>query len=221
MDQKPCSKCGVVKPFSEYHKASGEKLGIRSACKLCIALRYADNKERFKVNSAAWYQANKERKSATVAAWKERNRDSFLEYQKEYYEANKDRKLEFSRNWKAANREKVNFFALVRRRANIEKERERNRLYSKANPHKMTLKVSMRRAAKYRATPVWANREMIAAVYSEASRLTRETGIEHHVDHIVPLRSELVCGLHNEFNLQILPGSENLLKGNRHWPDMP
>jgi hypothetical protein len=42
-----------------------------------------------------------------------------------------------------------------------------------------------------------------------------------HVDHIVPLVSKFVCGLHCEANLQLLPGPENQRKGNRVWPDMP
>jgi len=37
----------------------------------------------------------------------------------------------------------------------------------------------------------------------------------HHVDHIVPLVSQLVCGL------QILDAKANIEKGNRSWPDMP
>ena len=32
-----------------------------------------------------------------------------------------------------------------------------------------------------------ADRDAIAAVYKEARRLTRETGIPHHVDYIKPL----------------------------------
>lgn len=89
-----------------------------------------------------------------------------------------------------------------------------------------------RQAAELRATPPWANPKKIAAIYAEAARLTAETGIPHHVDHIVPLQGpvatwgpfkgmRIVFGLHWEGNLQILPARENLTKSNRRWPDMP
>lgn len=47
------------------------------------------------------------------------------------------------------------------------------------------------------------------------------TGINFEIDHVIPLRSKLVCGLHNEFNLRVIPAVENNKKGNRYWPDMP
>jgi 5-methylcytosine-specific restriction endonuclease McrA len=47
------------------------------------------------------------------------------------------------------------------------------------------------------------------AVYLECERITRETGIEHHVDHIWPLAQG---GPHLWFNLQVIPASENLSK---------
>jgi excisionase family DNA binding protein len=74
---------------------------------------------------------------------------------------------------------------------------------------------SKRRASKLQRTPRWANIAAILAIYREAHRLTRETGIVHHVDHEIPLQGELVSGLHVENNLQILTGSENVRKHNR------
>lgn len=82
-------------------------------------------------------------------------------------------------------------------------------------------KDAARRAATRRATPAWADEDAIRRVYDMAARLEAETGVRYHVDHIVPLRSKRVCGLHNEFNLCALPALENIRKGNRHWPDMP
>ena len=57
--------------------------------------------------------------------------------------------------------------------------------------------------------PKWANREVINEIYRKA-RATRQS-----VDHIVPLRGKTVSGLHVEFNLQILPFSENARKSNK------
>lgn len=74
-----------------------------------------------------------------------------------------------------------------------------------------------RRLALFRlATPRWGDPEKVMAFYRERDRLTRETGVPHEVDHIVPLVSPVVCGLHCEFNLRVVPQKENRSKGNRH-----
>lgn len=65
-----------------------------------------------------------------------------------------------------------------------------------------------RRAQKIQATSSWANEEKIKEMYLTCPE-------SYHVDHIYPLISDWVCGLHVENNLQHLPAKENLRKGNR------
>ena len=65
------------------------------------------------------------------------------------------------------------------------------------------------------AVPAWADKEKIKEYYNEAVRLTIETGIRHEVDHIIPLTHKLVCGLHNEFNLQVISQTANRSKNNK------
>ncbi len=65
------------------------------------------------------------------------------------------------------------------------------------------------------AQPPWVETESLRVFYVRAKELERDTGIPHHVDHIVPLRGKSVCGLHVPWNLQVLPAEDNLRKGNR------
>lgn len=75
-----------------------------------------------------------------------------------------------------------------------------------------------RRAAKLNRTPPWSDLDAMRAIYAQARRMTVETGIPHHVDHVIPLQGKLVSGLHVPNNLQILTGSENSKKRNRYEP---
>lgn len=99
-------------------------------------------------------------------------------------------------------------------RENTEKAREYNRRYQQKNSGKTAFKSSKRRAVKLKATPIWADLSKMQQMYLEAERLTRETGIAHHVDHIFPLQGETSCGLHVETNMVVTPWRENLEKGN-------
>lgn len=73
-----------------------------------------------------------------------------------------------------------------------------------------------RRAIMIRlATPKWANMIEVAKVHKRRFEITQQTGVAHHVDHIVPIQGRNVCGLNNEFNLRVIPAVENLMKSNK------
>ena len=67
------------------------------------------------------------------------------------------------------------------------------------------------------ATPSWLTSEQkqdIAAIYEHMRDCRAVTGEDYHVDHIVPLKGEVVCGLHVPWNLQVIPAYVNMSKSN-------
>lgn len=79
-------------------------------------------------------------------------------------------------------------------------------------------KTAKRRAEKKQRTPVWVKdqyKEEIGEFYKLAKALEDFTGHKWEVDHIVPMKGELVSGLHVPWNLQLLPKKDNAKKGNR------
>ena len=70
----------------------------------------------------------------------------------------------------------------------------------------------MRRAKVKNATPLWANLALIKDFYKEAEHFSES------IDHIIPLSHPLVCGLHVESNLQMLPLRDNIIKNNSFTP---
>jgi 5-methylcytosine-specific restriction endonuclease McrA len=90
---------------------------------------------------------------------------------------------------------------------------------SKANPRPALKKNDIRKlwdgaAMRRYATPKWANKTSINDLYEQSRKLTKKTGIKHEVDHIIPIKHPLVCGLHTESNLRIILASENNKKSN-------
>lgn len=52
-------------------------------------------------------------------------------------------------------------------------------------------------------------------MYFESVRLTEETGVQHEVDHMVPIAGKNVCGLHVPWNLRVIPRLDNIRKSNK------
>ena len=136
---------------------------------------------------------------------------------------NKYRKKEQEKN-KILRRSGVTRFKEASRRCYLKNRMKRLAYgleYYRKNREAYVAKVAKRKSLKLRATPDWVDAKTIMQFYVEARTLSQNTGIKHHVDHIVPLKSSIVCGLHVPSNLQVVKASENWSKNNRYWPDMP
>jgi len=207
---KACAKCSQVKATSEFGRHARQKDGLTRNCTAC-------QREYF----AAYRDANREAERERAAKYRDRNPEAVARRHREFHDRHPNAELAYSAAYRERHPERRKDAALRYARENGEKQKASAKVWRDRNRAKLAAKSAARRAIKARATPAWAIDEDIKRLYEEAQRISRETGIEHHVDHIVPLKSKLVCGLHCEANLQILRGSENLSKCNRHWPDMP
>jgi hypothetical protein len=68
-----------------------------------------------------------------------------------------------------------------------------------------------KRANRKSQTPKWADVEKIKHIYANCA-------YGNHIDHIIPLKGELVCGLHVENNLQEISAEQNIIKSNKFDP---
>ena len=126
------------------------------------------------------------------------------EYKAEYYELNKEYILIQKKEYRRVNKEVI---------------QKNSKKWRQENPDKINAKSAAERAIKLQRMPPWVrknkeHRKLIKVFYTEAKRITEETGIQQHVDHIVPLQGDLVSGLHVSWNLNVIPAAENLSKSN-------
>src|ERR1044071_850943 len=104
------------------------------------------------------------------------------------------------------------------RAANLEHDRAQSRAWQQAHPVERRILVAERTAARKQRTPRWADAQLARCFYELASIATACTGFVFHVDHELPLRGELVSGLHVGQNLTVTLAEANLQKGNRWQP---
>jgi hypothetical protein len=204
--------------------------GPRDTCSRCL------NKQRI----ARWKTAhpgrhnelNREsrKRKPRLDTWQQRNPERTAERARRWRSANPDRAKEIERRWRAANHElakaiqrayyernraTISERSQAKRLSDLERALERERMAYARNREVIAAR---RRGSWVRSvsrTPPWADREAMAALYREARRLTRETGIAHQVDHEIPLRGKLVSGLHVETNLRIITAEANRRKSAR------
>lgn len=208
---KICKTCKENKELTDFSTNKSALDGCCPNCKSCVSAynkAYRQrNKEKLQAYHKEYYQQNAESIKNQTSEYRANNRESVLERNKEYYAANKDKQKAYYQDRYENNPE----LRVV--------NAERSRQWRRDNPDGVAAQCALRRARKLEATPAWADLEAIAEVYKRCTELSESTGIKHQVDHIIPLNSDLVCGLHVESNLQILTADENNKKNNSFDPD--
>lgn len=132
--------------------------------------------------------------------------------------ANPEKRKEYDQRWRAKNPEKARASAMNWHAANKKRVQEMISSWYASNPHVRAAKEAKRRAEKRARVPSWFG-EFDAFVMREAAALARMrkavTGMEWHVDHMIPLLARKASGLHCAANLQVIPAFLNIRKLNR------
>ena len=193
---KTCSKCRESKDESHFAKHSKRKDGLHNECKSCVAIRdkirRQIHKEELCLKAKEYYTKNKEITLIKKKKYREDNIEKISSYLKEYAVKHKEKLTKYIGDY--------------------------IKLHRQNNKHLYAAKDARRRAAKLQALPKWLTKtehEQIKELYEVARMFKLYTGQEYHVDHIIPLQGENVCGLHVPWNLQVIPAKENLSKSNK------
>lgn len=86
---KECTKCGIHKIYSDFHRKKSMKDGFRSACKPCTIKENGDYAER-----------NADKVSESKKSYRESNRDKLREKSQEYRELNVPARTLSNFNWR-------------------------------------------------------------------------------------------------------------------------
>lgn len=104
---KPCRKCALTRPLTEFHRNRTTRDGRQTICKPCRSVASAEAKEARSVYARAWYEANRDRTKERSRAWHAANRERANERARAYYINNRERILENVQRWAAENPEKM------------------------------------------------------------------------------------------------------------------
>jgi DNA mismatch repair ATPase MutS len=230
---KVCTRCLVEKSFDLFlvqpaYRGRAERLS--SECKKCNAertrnrraanpelarerdvLRRKANPELFKARSLENYAKHREKNVERARQRRLENYDAIKARRRELRALNVEVERKKSREYRAKNLEQVRKIDALSYQRNKENEKESSRTYYKNNKEQYFSYNALRRS-RMRTACFFGDHKKISEIYRQARELTKLTGIQFHVDHVIPLNGKYVSGLHVSANLEIVTATENLQK---------
>ena len=192
MKSKRCKRCLEWSSIENFNKG-GSKYGRQPLCRSCTHI------------------VEKE--------YRKNNVEKVRERKKKYYIANKEKINNYRKKWYRANKEDVLLKAREYNKTAYpifrEKRLRYGKLYREANPGRNRRNEGTRRALKFSSMLSLTYLGDIKMIYQQAKYMEALYGIKYHVDHIIPLKHDRVCGLHVPWNLQVITAYENIRKSNR------
>lgn len=153
-----------------------------------------------------------------------KNKDAFIEYRAKNRETRNEYLKQYrkDRKYDSEYKAKENARTLAWYHANFDKIKDKKYAKDKEwrdkNKHIINSFTAKRRVIKLQRMPKWLTKEQkkqIKVMYTLATSLNKSTGVQWHVDHIIPLQGKTVSGLHVPENLQVISATENMKKRNK------
>lgn len=224
--ERVCTKCGVLKPLSDFDISLRGRFGREARCKACKSAYYYANRDHHNEVSKRNYRASYDQYRATAARWTKENPERAKQWKKEHYQHNKAeieakkrafaeehpdrvrawRRKEYYKNW-----HRYAAYRPLWRAKNPEKAHESVRRWERKNPIANRIKVHRRRIrtqqggpsctpAQWAAMCAWFGNVCLCC--NAAAPLT--------MDHVIPVVKDGTNGIEN---MQPLCRSCNSKKG--------
>jgi hypothetical protein len=217
-EQKICSKCSILKPFTDFYKNKKSKDGLRSNCIKCGNEYKLSNENKIKEQIKEYNKKRKEQKKE----WAIKNKNKVNESRKKWLINNKEQRSDYLKKY---NKKYYDENKIVR----LEYSKEKQKEYRKTNPLYRVKSNLRRRINRYLKSKSESTENILGMPYSDfiiylENKFTEGMTLDNlgkniHIDHIIPLSSakteEELYKLCHYTNLQPLWAIDNLKKSNK------
>lgn len=143
---------------------------------------------------------HKHNKTKSNKKYRKNHKEYFKQYCKQYRKDNKEKIKQYQEN-------------------NKEHIKQTKKQWRKNNPEKVAIGKERRRGYLKESIPIWYEVNMVKQLYLKRNELNEKWSLNLQVDHIIPIISNTVCGLHCWANLQLLDSELNNSKNNNYQQD--